>query len=180
MAVYRAEKHQKKDDVKKKVTTPSSPISDEAMERLAQIMNDSPTIVKLNGTEWRITALRPGTQWLIAEEACKIIKSEKMSMGDVIKEFSVSLPSVARVITLALLNDKERIHSDEYGRLYDLLLWGDYGLRDWTTLLVEILNLLDVDFFFASTNVVQTVRKQALTRKTQAAELCRPGQNMAK
>lgn len=180
MAVHRAEKSPKKDAVKKEVVTPSSQISDEAMERLAQIMNDSPTIVKLNGTEWRITALKPGTQWLIAEEACKIIKGEKMSMGDVIKEFSVNLPSVAKVITLALLNDKERIHSDEYHKVYDQLLWGDYDIKDWATLLVEILNLLDVDFFFASTNVVQTVRKQALTRKTQAAELCRPGQSMAR
>lgn len=33
-------------------------------------------------------------------------------MGDVIKEFAVNLPAVAHVITLALLNDKDRIFSD--------------------------------------------------------------------
>lgn len=156
---------------------PNSPLSDKAMARLAQIMNNSPTIVKLQGTEWQITALKPGTQWLIAEEACKIVKGENLSMGDVIKEFATNLPSVAKVITLAILNDKDRIYSEEYQNVYDLLLWGDYDIKDWATLLVEILNLLDVDFFFASTNVIQTVRSQALGRKKQAAELSHHGQN---
>lgn len=160
--------------------TTSSPLSDAAMARLAQIMNDSPTIVKLQGTEWEVKALKPGTMWLIAEEACKIIKKEQMSMGDVIKEFALNIASVARVITLALLNDKNRIYSDEYQKIYDQLLWGDYDIRDWATLLVEILNLLDVDFFFASTNVIQTVRSQTLMRKRQAAELSLQGQNTAR
>ncbi len=158
-------------------TTPNSPLSEEAMARLARIMNDSPAIIKLQGTEWEIRALKPGTMWLIAEEACKIIKKEKMAMGDVIREFALNLSSVARVITLALLNDKNRIFSEEYQQIYDQLLWGDYDIRDWATLLVEILNLIDVDFFFASTNVIQTVRNQTLTRKRQAAELSLQGQS---
>lgn len=181
MAVYRAKKDKSQEAVarkeREKRVMPDSPISDEAMEKLAKIMNDSPTIVKLKGTVWEIHALKPGTQWLIADEACKIIRGEKMSMGDVIKEFATNLPSVARVITLALLNDKKRIYSDEYQEVYEQLLWGESDVRDWATILVEILNLLDVDFFFASTNVIQTVRNQALTRKTQAAELSRQGQN---
>jgi len=181
MAIYKVDKsglkEQEKEDAK---IAPTSFLSDEAMEKLAQIMNDSPTIVKLNNTEWRIRALKPGTQWLIAEEACKIVKKEKMSMGDVIKEFSLNLPSVARVITLALLNDKERIYGEEYQRVYDQLLWGDYEVKDWATLLVEILNLIDVDFFFASTNVIQTIRTQALGRKKQAAELSLQEQNTDK
>lgn len=168
-------KKQAKEENKK--ITPNSPLSDKAMERLAQIMNDSPTIVKLQGTEWKITALKPGTQWLIAEEACKIVKGENLSMGDVIKEFATNIPSVARVITLALLNDKEKINGDEYTQVFDQLMWGEYDVKDWATLLVEILNLLDVDFFFASTNVIQTVRSQALGRKKQAAELSPHGQN---
>lgn len=173
-------KARKQSEEEAKRVTPGTPLSDAAMERLAQIMNDTPTIVRLQGTEWEIKALKPGTQWMIAEEACKIVKSENLSMGDVIKEFAVNLPSVAKVITLALLNDKNRINSDEYQQVYDQLLWGDYDIKDWATLLVEILNLLDVDFFFASTNVIQTVRNQALMRKTQAAELCLQERSMGK
>lgn len=181
MAIYKVDKSGFKEQEKEGAkTTPTSSLSDEAMEKLAQIMNDSPTIVKLNNTEWRIHALKPGTQWLIAEEACKIVKKEKMSMGDVIKEFSLNLPSVARVITLALLNDKEAIYGEDYQKIYDQLLWGDYEVKDWATLLVEILNLIDVDFFFASTNVIQTIRTQALGRKKQAAELSLQEQNTDK
>ena len=36
---------------KTKNNNPDSPLSDEAMDRLAAIMNDSPSIVKLYGTE---------------------------------------------------------------------------------------------------------------------------------
>lgn len=170
MAVHRAKRTNAEAKPAKQPVTGSSPLSDDAMERLAKLMNDTPTIVKLNGTEWQIHALKPGTQWLVAEEACKMVKGENLSMGDVIKEFASNLPSVARVITLALLNDKERIYGAEYEQVYDQLMWGDYDIKDWAGLLVEILNLLDVDFFFASTNVIATVRQQTLMRKSQARE----------
>lgn len=174
MAVYRATK--KKD--KEHGNNPVRIVSDESMERLARIMNDSPSIETLHGTEWMITGLKPGVQWLIAEQACKIVKGEKLSMGDVIKEFSVNLPAVVHVITLALLNDKKRIFSDydkrelseEYRQVYDILMWGDYEIKDWALLLGEILSLINTDFFFESTNVIQTVREMTLMRKTKKAE----------
>lgn len=149
---------------------PNTPLSDDAMARLAQIMNDSPTILKLSGTEWEIKALKPGTQWLICEEACKIVDKEGMTMGDVIKQFAVNMPSVCKVITLALLNDKHRIYSEEYQEVYDTLLWGDYKVKDWATILVEIVNLIDMDFFFASTGVIKTLRQRTLSRKTTMEE----------
>ena len=155
MAVYRATK--KKD--KEQETTSVKRVSDESMERLARIMNDSPSLVTLHGTEWSITGLKPGVQWLIAEQACQIVKG-------------------VHVITLALLNDKERIFSDyekrelseEYRQVYDLLMWGEYDMKDWALLLGEILNLISTDFFFESINVIQTVREMTLTRKTKKAE----------
>ena len=81
-------------------------------------------------------------------------------MGDVIKEFAVNLPAVAHVITLALLNDKDRIFSDyekkelsdDYHKVFDLLMWRDYDIKDWALLLGEILNLISTDFFFESIN----------------------------
>lgn len=168
MAVYRAKKSKQTVEKEKKensVVTPKTPVSDNSMARLARLMNDSPTMMKLHGTEWEIHALKPGTQWLIAEEACKIVDRENMAMGDVLKQFAVNLPSVCRTLTLALLNDKQRIHSEEYKEVYELLMWGEYDMKDWAVLLAEILNLVDVDFFFASTNVVKTLRRNTLDRK---------------
>lgn len=176
--IHRIKKSPEKSEVHKSHVTPDKPVSDESMERLARIMNDSPSLVKLHGTEWCITGLKPGVQWLIAEQACQVVKGEKLSMGDVIKEFAVNLPAVAHVITLALLNDKKRIFfnyekkelSDEYRQVYDLLMWGEYDMKDWALLLGEILNLISTDFFFESTNVIQTVREMTLTRKMTKAE----------
>lgn len=168
MAVYRAKKSKQTVEKEKEgnsIVTPKTPVSDNSMARLARLMNDSPTMMKLHGTEWEIHALKPGTQWLIAEEACKIVDKENMAMGDVLKQFAVNLPSVCRTITLALLNDKQRIHSEEYKEVYELLMWGEYDMKDWAVLLAEILNLVDVDFFFASTNVVKTLRRNTLDRK---------------
>ena len=154
----------------KNTNTPQTPISDETMARLAQLMNDTPTIVKLYGTEWQITSLKAGTQWLIAEEACKVVEKENMSMGDVIKQFAVNMPSVCRVLTLALLNDKEKIYGKQYDEVYEMLMWGDFKIKDWAMFLSEILNLIDVDFFFASINAVKTLRQNTLDRKTTREE----------
>lgn len=149
------------------MVNPNDRISDDAMQRLSELMNDSPTLLKLHGTEWEIRALRPGTQWLIAEEACKIVRQENAAIGDVIKEFALNLPSVCRVLTYALINDKSLTERDNalYNKVYDTLMWGEYDMKDWVTILFEVLSLINVDFFFASTDVITTLRQMTLTRK---------------
>lgn len=152
-------------------------VSLEAMERLAQVMNDSPTIAKLADTEFSITALKPGTQWMIAEESCKIQKAEKGNMVDIIKQYSVNLPSVVHVITLAILNDKDRIFSDykrkiyseEYEAVRDTIMWNTKQ-KYWIGLLVEIMNLLSMDYFFEITNAIAMIREMALGIKTKMEE----------
>lgn len=168
MAVYRSRKVTKDED--KSIKAKKQQVSDDAMSKLARLMNDSPTIMKLRGTEWEIRALKPGTQWLIAEETCRIVDKENASMGDVLKQFAVNMPSVCKVLTLALLNDKKRIYGEEFTEVYESLMWGEYDMRDWATLLAEILNLIDVDFFFASTNVVKILRRSTLDRKMTTEE----------
>lgn len=152
-------------------------ISVDAMERLAKVMNDTPTIVKMSKTEFAIKALKPGTQWLIAEEACKILKAEKGNMNDVIRQFSINIPSVVHVITLAILNDKDRIYSDykkkeisdEYKSVYETIMW-ETNSESWIGLLVEILNMLSLDYFFQVTNAIAMIREMALGRKTKMEE----------
>lgn len=153
-------------------------ISVDAMERLAKVMNDSPTIVKMSNTEFAITALKPGTQWLIAEESCKIMKAEQGNFKDVIKQFAVNIPSVVHVITLAILNDKNRIfedyksrkYSEEYQSVYETIMW-ETSPDNWLSLLVEIMNMLSMDYFFQSTNAVAMIREAALGRKMKMEEL---------
>ena len=144
------------------------PVSDASMERLAQIMNDSPSVAKLAGTEWEIRALHPAVQWQIAEVACKIHNVEKATFGDVLDGLAQNFPSVVKIITLALLNDKERIKK-EYDRVYETIMW-ESEQHEWTTLLYDILNMLDVSFFFATTNAVQIFRDLSLARKKTTEE----------
>ena len=142
--------------------------SDEAMEKLARVMTDAPTIAKLAGVDWKITALKPAVQWEIAKIACDVRREEKATFGDVLKGFSANLPSVVRVVTLALLNDKKRI-DEEYDAVYDTLMW-ESKPSEWAKLLYEILEMIDVGFFFQITDAVETFRQIVLQKKTMMNE----------
>lgn len=146
----------------------SDSVSLEAQERLVQIMNDSPSLAKLKGTEWEIRALKPAVQWMIAEEAVKIKKEDSKTFGDVVGCFVNNLPSVIRILTLALLNDEKKIKY-EYQKVYDSIYW-ESNPDEWAPFLLEVLNLLSIEFFFATTNVIQMFREVSLKRKTKMEE----------
>lgn len=144
----------------------------EAQQRLAEIMNNTPHLVNFNDTVFAVTRLKNGTQYLICEEAVKVVKGENMAFGDVMKQMAVNLPSIMKVITLALLNDKNRIYvngdnlqgfSDEYNATYNTLMWEVTNNEGIITILMEVLQMIDVSFFLTSSEVVKTMR-QMMTR----------------
>lgn len=147
----------------------------EAQERLAEILNDSPRIASLAGTEWEIRTLRQKVQWMIAEEVVKINKIEKgAGYGDVVKQFATNMPSVIKVITLAVLNDREKIFkngnenegfSDLYKATYDTIAW-DGNVSEYGALLLEILQMLDINFFLESHRILEVFRTMTMARKT--------------
>ena len=142
--------------------------SDEAIEKLARVMTDAPSIVKLAGIGWNITALKPAVQWEIAKLACDIKREEKASFGDVLRGLSTNLPAIIRIVTLALLNDKKRIE-EEYDRVYDTLMW-ESNPSEWANLLYEVLQLIDVGFFFQITDAVEMFRQLVLQKRTMMDE----------
>ena len=147
----------------------------EAQERLAEILNDSPRIASLAGTEWEIRTLRQKVQWMIAEEVVKINKIEKgAGYGDVVKQFATNMPSVIKVITLAVLNDRDKIFkngnenegfSDLYKATYDTIAW-DGNVSEYGALLLEILQMLDINFFLESHRILEVFRTMTMARKT--------------
>lgn len=151
----KAKKETKKESVKK--------ASLDAMERLVKVMTNEPSLVKLANEGWEVTALKPAVQWEISKEACKICRNENASFGDIIKSFATNLPSVMRIVTLALLNDKERIEK-EYDDVYETLMW-ESKPEEWGTLLFEILQLHDVGFFFQITQALDIFKETTLQRK---------------
>lgn len=149
----------------------------EAQERLIEIMNDSPRLRSFDGTEWEIRALKPGVQWLIAQEAVKIQKAETANMSDVVRQFAENVPAVAKVLTLALLNDRKRIfangmggpYSEEFKDTYSTILY-DTTQAGWISMLVEVISMLDVEVFFSITSSIQILRQRLLERKMTAEE----------
>lgn len=135
------------------------------MTRLAEIMNDSVRTIKLGEREFEIKALRAGTQWLVAQEACKIAKAGE-SFTDIIKQFAVNIPIVVRVLCLIILNDKNKIKGKEYEDLYDYIFW-EVPRMEWIGVLVECLQMLDLEGFFVLTDAIENFRTMTLTKRKQ-------------
>lgn len=155
-----------------------SQVSLESQERLAEIMNDSPRLVSLNGTEWEIKALRMGTQWLICKKCIEVAKAENATFGDIIKQFTTNIPSVIEVLVLALLNDKKKIYkdgdegngfSDLYYATYNTLMW-DCKVEQFGDIFLSVLQMLDVSFFMASCRILEIFRESTMARKNQNLE----------
>lgn len=172
--IVKAVNSMKKEEPKKDLSV----VSLEAQERLAEILADSPRLVSLNGTEWEIKALRMGTQYLIAQEVIKINKVENANFGDVIKQFAVSMPSVLKVLTLALLNDKNKIFkngdesegfSELYEATYNTLAW-ECEASEFGNILLETLQLLDTSFFLESCRIVEMFKVATTARRTTTKE----------
>lgn len=155
-----------------------SQVSLESQERLAEIMNDSPRLVSLNGTEWEIKALRMGTQWLISKKCVEVAKAENATFGDIIKQFTTNIPSVVEVLVLALLNDKKKIYkdgdegngfSDLYYATYNTLMW-DCKVEQFGDIFLSVLQMLDVSFFMESCRILEIFRESTMARKNQNLE----------
>ena len=131
--------------------------------KLAKVMTDAPTLVKLADAGWEVRALKPAVQWEIAKIACDIHEVENASYGDVLNGLAKSLPNIVRVVTLALLNDKKRIE-EEYDAVYDMLMW-ETNPSEWANLLLEILNLHDIGFFLQITQVTEIFRQATLQKR---------------
>ena len=173
MAVIKS-KSSKKQEVEGKKKA-SKEVSIEAQELLVEILNDSPHLVSLNGTEWEVRSLRFGTQYLIAQEVVKVNKIEQgAGYGDVVKQFALDIPSMVKIITLCLLNDKRRIYkdgietmgfSDEFKSVYESIMW-EGNIQDYGHLLLECLQMLDISAFFQALDIVQIFRAGVTAKKT--------------
>lgn len=127
----------------------------ESQARLAEIMSDSPRMVNLAGTEWEIHALRMGTQMRIAKIIADMELKDGATAGDVFKAFAVNIPAVMEVLTLALLNDRQKLfkdgnplngYSDLFYATKDTLEW-EGNKAEYSVLLLEVFQMLDVSFF---------------------------------
>lgn len=173
MAIKKVESNKRErlaEERRKKKEVPDVSLDDQI--RLAEILNDSPRLSSLNGTEWEIRALRAGTQNLIAAKVLEISKNETDSFGDIVRHFAKSVPATLHIFTLALLNDKNKIYkdgnplngySDLYKETYETLEW-DCDPKQFGQILIDTLSLLDISFFSQSLDMLDIFR-QSVTKK---------------
>lgn len=144
----------------------------DAMLRLAEIMNDSPTPFEIGGKTYNITALKMGTQVLIAEETCKIQKHQEGNLVDMFNQFARSLPAVVRCLAFAVLNDKDKIYknyatkefSDEFHSLCERIEW-ESDKRQWMDVLSKVINKIDVAFFLNISEQMKILRDTTMRRR---------------
>ena len=172
MAIVKA---QLNEEIKKRIEGEKDALSVslDAQQRLAEILNDSPRIVSLNGTEWEVRALRMGTQWLMAQKIIEIDKSESGTFGDVMKHFAVNIPAVLDILTLCLLNNRHKIYKDGeptkgFSELYratrNTLEW-DCDVSQFGQLLFEVFQMIDVSFFTEALDMLQIFRATVTEKK---------------
>lgn len=144
----------------------------DAMLRLAEIMNDSPTPFEIGGKTYNITALKMGTQVLIAEETCKIQKHQEGNLVDMFNQFAHSIPAVIRCLAFAVLNDKDKIYknyatkefSDEFNSLCERIEW-ESDKRQWMDVLSKVINKIDVAFFFNISEQMKILRDTTMKKR---------------
>lgn len=146
----------------------------DAMMRLAEIMNDSPTQMDIGDKTYNITALKMGTQILIAEETCKIQKHQEGNLVDIFNQFAHSLPAIVHCLAFAILNDKDKIYkdyttkefSDEFYALCEKIEWeSDKG--KWMEVLAEVIRKIDVSFSMTITEQMSMLRDMTMKKRPQ-------------
>ena len=165
-----------KSDVKQRLNDQKNKelyVSEESQNRLAAILSDEPSIEKLAGTEWEMRPLRNGTQYLIIEEVCKINQAESATYGDVLKGMLTQIPATCKVLTLALLNDKNRIYqngdpnqgfSKLFKQTYNTILW-EADKADLAKIMLDCLQMVDVSFFMEALGMLQIFRARVTEKK---------------
>ena len=148
-------------------------VSEEAQNRLAEILSDEPSVENFAGTEWEMRPLRYGTQYLIVEEVCKINQAESATYGDVLKCMLTQMPATINVLTLALLNDKNLIYqngdanqgfSKLFKKTYDTILW-ESERAELAKIMLDCLQMVDVSFFMEALGMLQIFRASVTEKK---------------
>lgn len=148
-------------------------VSEEAQNRLAAIIADAPSIEKFAGTEWEMRPLRFGTQYLIVDEVRKIKEMESATYENAIIGLAATMPATVTVVTLALLNDKNRIYqngdpnqgySKLFKRTYDTIMWNANN-EELIKILWDCIQMVDVSFFMEALGMLQIFRAQVTEKK---------------
>lgn len=148
-------------------------VSQEAKQRLVQIMADSPTLIKLGDNEWEIRDLRTYSRIKIAEVFNKIEVTDGSVENIIIKE-ATNLKYSAEIVAIVLLNhtftedlsdNEERIK-----KMTTKVLLETTNESEWIGIVLQAVNSLSPEVVFQISLLAKIISSSITTRKKKIVE----------
>lgn len=112
--------------------------------------------VTVNGVDYEIKALKMSTRWLISECINKMEIAEKDTIN-IIESMFTDIPLLVRIITLAVLRDRDKIEDVQlYNKTYDALMECT-NMQEYLDAITVIIRKLDVEWFFFTQEAVKSI-----------------------
>jgi hypothetical protein len=166
----------------KKILTEKDHLENKA--RLAEIVTDEKTIVKVGDNEYEIGALTYYAKWQISSRITKLELADAQ-LSTLIQSMAVNLPLLAEILGIAILRDRQKIETGLDGLKWDIMDCAN--TLDWHNLLITIIKKLDTGFFFTLTELVRGINSmndkagyRQMMEKNQEGDGYVPIQNLAR
>lgn len=141
----------------------------ETGKRMAEILADSPIVIKLDRTEIKIRSLRVYTKYKIYEVYNKI-KATESDIDSIVAEAANNLLYSAEIIAIIICNDKFTTDLDANEKMIEqktleIMLSKDIDESEWALIVLKALQSLDVASVFQITALIEAMTASLRGRK---------------
>lgn len=128
----------------------------EYQSKLSDVMLDRGEEIVIAGKSYEIKALKMRTRWLISECINKMELREKDTIN-ILESMFTDIPLLAKMITYAVLRDKENIENKElFTKTYDDILECE-DMQEYLNAITTIIKLMDIEWFFFTQETVKSI-----------------------
>jgi hypothetical protein len=128
----------------------------EYQSKLSDVMLDRGEEIVIAGKSYEIKALKMRTRWLISECINKMELKEKDTIN-ILESMFTDIPLLAKMITYAVLRDKENIENKElFTKTYDDILECE-DMQEYLNAITTIIKLMDIEWFFFTQETVKSI-----------------------
>lgn len=128
----------------------------EYQSKLSDVMLDRGEEIVIAGKSYEIKALKMRTRWLISECINKMELREKDTIN-ILESMFTDIPLLAKMITYAILRDKENIENKElFTKTYDDILECE-DMQEYLNAITTIIKLMDIEWFFFTQETVKSI-----------------------
>lgn len=128
----------------------------EYQSKLSDVMLDRGEEIVIAGKNYEIKALKMRTRWLISECINKMELREKDTIN-MLESMFTDIPLLAKMITYAVLRDKEKIENKElFTKTYDDILECE-DMQEYLNAITTIIKLMDIEWFFFTQETVKSI-----------------------